>query len=284
MGTSQVALIKETEPKTTSRPHHLLLREIGSDREKFQWRIPQFNKVESAEHVRTLVRALRDNEQPFEALVVFPIESRFYVVDGHHRLAAYKKVRWKRPIPVRVFEGTLEEARLAALDGNVRDKLRMSGPEKREAAWKLVKEGKLSKADIVKRGVASEGTVGAMRRVLKKLKDDGIDPTKLSWGQARRVGTDDNELDAEEWKEKKARKIVDALLKAKIGQGLAKDPEVTALALQMLNPTLPGALVREWWFDDPDIKSELAEELRRDEANPYDLVEEEPDYGDAEDL
>jgi ParB-like chromosome segregation protein Spo0J len=284
MGTSQVSRIKETEPKTTSRPHHLLLREIGSDPEKFQWRIPQFNKVESAEHVRTLVRALRDNEEPFEALVVFPIESRFYVVDGHHRLAAYKKVRWKRPIPVRVFEGTLEEARLAALDGNVRDKLRMSGPEKREAAWKLVREGKLSKAGIVKRGVASEGTVGAMRRVLKKLKDDGIDPMQLSWIKARRVGTDDTELDADDWKEKKARKIVDALLEAKIGQGLAKDPEVTALALQMLNPTLPGALVREWWFDDPEIKSELAEELRRDEANPYELFEEEPDHGDAEDL
>jgi|HubBroStandDraft_5_1064220.scaffolds.fasta_scaffold1871389_1 hypothetical protein len=62
MGTSQVALIKETEPKTTSRPHQLLLREIGSDPEKFQWRIPQFNKVESAEHVRTLVRALIDTE------------------------------------------------------------------------------------------------------------------------------------------------------------------------------------------------------------------------------
>jgi len=85
-------------------------------------------------------------------------------------------------------------------------------------------------------------------------------------------------------KEKKARKIVEALLEAKIGQGLAKDPRVTALALQMLNPTLPGALVREWWFDDPEIKSELAEELRMDEANPYDLFEEEPDHGDAEDL
>ena len=31
----------------------------------------------------------------------------------------------------------------------------------------------------------------------------------------------------EDWKEKKAQKIVDALLKAKIGQGLAKDPDAS---------------------------------------------------------
>ena len=40
---------------------------------------------------------------------------------------------------------------------------------------------------------------------------------------------------------------------------------MTALALQMLNPRLPAVLVRQWWMADPDIKSELAEELRRDD-------------------
>ena len=78
-----------------------------------------------------------------------------------------------------------------------------------------------------------------------------------------------------------------ALLKAKIGQGLSKDPEVTALGLQMLNPSLPAALVREWWMDDPDLKSELAEELRREEANPFEVLrerEEAEDFGDASDL
>jgi hypothetical protein len=69
---------------------------------------------------------------------------------------------------------------------------------------------------------------------------------------------------AEDWRKKKAEKIVEALLDAKIGQGLAKDPEVTALALQMLHPSLPGALVRQWWMEDPDLKSELADELRRE--------------------
>jgi len=60
------------------------------------------------------------------------------------------------------------------------------------------------------------------------------------------VGAEAQDINAEDWKEKKARKIVEALLDAKIGHGLAKDPEVTALALQMLNSRLPGALVRQW--------------------------------------
>ena len=69
------------------------------------------------------------------------------------------------------------------------------------------------------------------------------------------------------------------LLAAKIGQGLAKDPDVTALALEMLNPSLPGALVRQWWFEDPDLKS------GRDEASPYELVEDPEDpFGDARDF
>ena len=112
-----------------------------------------------------------------------------------------------------------------------------------------------------------------------------MDPTGLSWIAARHEGAKYEDLDPEDWREKKARKIVDALLAAKIGQGLAKDPEVAALALQMLNPSLPGALVRQWWLEDPDLKSELAEELRRDEANPYELLEdpEEP-LGDAREL
>ena len=172
-----------------------------------------------------------------------------------------------------MFDGTLGEARLAALEGNIRDKLRMSGPEKREAAWKLVTEGEMSKAQIVKLGVASEGTVSNMRKVLKKLVDEGRAPSSLSWEQARWGALELGEIDPDDWKAKRAKKIVDALLKAKIGQGLCKDPEVTAMALQMLNPSLPGALVRQWWVDDPELKNEIAEELRL-EDDPYEALRE----------
>jgi hypothetical protein len=41
----------------------------------------------------------------------------------------------------------------------------------------------------------------------------------------------------------------------------------------MLNAKLPGALVRQWFFEDPDLKNEVAEELRRD-GDPYGQHEE----------
>jgi hypothetical protein len=272
MATVDLLRIEASEPRTTSKPHALPLAALYTDLETFQWRVSRFNSVESDEHVRTLTRALKSAGQPLQALLVFPIGKRFFVVDGHHRLTAYRKARWKGPIPVEVFAGTLDDARLAALEGNIRDKLPMSGPEKKEAAWKLVKEGKLSKAQIVTWGVASDGTVSAMRKVLKNLKDYGTDLALLSWVEARRVGIEPKDGDPER-KLKKAMKIVDALKKAKIGQGFMRDPEVTALALQMLNPNLPGALARQWWFDDPDLKVEMADELRR-EGDPYGLLEE----------
>ena len=274
-----------------SKPTQLLLKEIKTDEATFQWRVSQFNKVESAEQLRVLTQALQNSNKPLDPLQVFQKDDGYYyVMEGHHRLAAYRKARWKKPIPVTVFEGTLEQARLAALEANVKDKLRLSGPEKREAAWKLVtqyKHLKLSKAQIADMSGTAPSTVATMRKVDKALSESGKAPKDYTWDKARRQSDTSQEFSSEEWTEKKAKGIVDALLKAKIGQGLAKNPEVTARALQMLNPRLPAALVRQWWMEDPDIKRELAEELQSDLANPFELLlgpEEIEDLGDAADL
>ncbi len=279
MGISELKQLAALEQKTTERPTSLLLKELFVDPETFQWRVSKYNKIASDEHIRTLVRVLKSTGEPFEPLLIFPIGKRFVVIDGHHRLDAYRKARWKKPIPVKVFGGSLEEARFAALEGNIRDKLPLSKPEKMEAAWTLVNDNKLSKAQIVKLGLASDGAIALMRKVRKKLINEGTEANRLSWAEARRFGAQFDLSDSEDWKERKAQKIVDALLKAKIGQGLAKDPEVTALALWKLNPNLPGALVRQWWYDDPDLKQEMAEELRRD-GDPYGLLEE-PEESEA---
>jgi hypothetical protein len=149
----------------------------------------------------------------------------------------------------------------------------MSGPEKREAAWTLVKEGKLSKSEIVRLGAASEGTISEMRRVLRRLEAQDIDPEHLSWTEARLKGTEREDVNPEEWIERKAQEMVNALLKAKVGQRLSIDPQVTARALQKINPNLPHALVREWWFDDPDLRDELLSEQKEAE-DAYGLLHE----------
>ena len=63
-------------------------------------------------------------------------------MDGHHRLAAYKTAGWKGDIPAIVFNGSLDEAVREALRRNRETKLPMTAKDRREAAWRLVKEGK----------------------------------------------------------------------------------------------------------------------------------------------
>jgi hypothetical protein len=72
-------------------------------------------------------------------LLVYPIGDAYYVIDGHHRLAAYDTARCKGAILAHVFSGTLSEAERAALRSNNKNKLPMTQADKITAAWRLVK-------------------------------------------------------------------------------------------------------------------------------------------------
>ena len=67
------------------------------------------------------------------------------------------------------------------------------------------------------------------------------------------------DFDEDDWTERQVQKLVDALLKAKIGQGLGKHPEVTAEALARLSEGLPEALVCEWF--SPNELQEMIDEM-----------------------
>jgi hypothetical protein len=112
----------------------------------FQWRDREEDPERKPHHVGVLVHDLRITGEPFDPLVVFPAGGRYFVMEGHHRLAAYEAVNWSDPIPVELFRGTLQDARIAALESNHNDKLPMSRAEKSNAAWRLVVEGQPSGA------------------------------------------------------------------------------------------------------------------------------------------
>ncbi|WP_284280717.1 ParB/RepB/Spo0J family partition protein, partial [Bradyrhizobium liaoningense] len=138
----------------------------------FQWRGgARADKREREEHIRTLATALKNQGTPLERLTVWPVAGRLYVLDGHHRLAAYDTVKWPKPIPVEVFEGDLDEARLRALAGNIKDKLRMTSRQKSEVAWRITKEniGKLSAEGVADATTISRRQAFVMRRVWREL-------------------------------------------------------------------------------------------------------------------
>ena len=128
---------------------------------------------------------------------MFLVGERFYVLDGHHRLDAYHTVGWKKPVPVKVFNGTLAQARAAALKANSRNKLPMTHEDKSEAAWELTKnhQDQMSIEVTAALTTVSKRTVSNMRRTWKQLCDqagsnavpDSIEEMRegLSWQHAR---------------------------------------------------------------------------------------------------
>jgi hypothetical protein len=116
-------------------------RDIHFAEKVFQWRgSPDKDQWDRRNHIHTLAKAIKEQGRPLARLLVLPVGDHFYVIDGHHRLAAYDTAGWDKGIPVEVFPGDLATARLLALSCNVRDKLPMTAKAKSEAAWQIVKE------------------------------------------------------------------------------------------------------------------------------------------------
>lgn len=237
----------------------------------FQWRGgPQQDRWERENHIFTLATALRNQRTPLERLTVWPVGDRFYVIDGHHRLGAYDTAKWKKDIPVEVFSGTLDQARLRAIAGNVRDKLRMTTPQKSAAAWRITKEniGNLSAEQVAETTTVGRRTAFEMKKVWKEL-NERTDLTEeqraelpaMTWKQARdlRDGVVSAEdFDVEGWKEKKAEELAELIRRTNVEAGMLKDAEVTAMALQQLGGRLPEMLIEEWAGYYPELIKQLA--------------------------
>src|SRR3974390_2393365 len=83
---------QETTP--SERPGALLLEDIHTAPGVFQRRRP--GRYEEARVVADFVQALNTTPPRLpEPILVRAVGSRFFVVDGHHRLDAYRKVNWK---------------------------------------------------------------------------------------------------------------------------------------------------------------------------------------------
>jgi ParB-like chromosome segregation protein Spo0J len=239
----------------------------------FQWRGDHRRDQWTREnHIHTLAKALRDGE-PLDRLWVMPVGERFYVIDGHHRLAAYDTAGWTKGIPVEVFAGTLTEARVRALASNVKDKLPMTAQAKSEAAWRITKEnlGDLKAKETARLTGVSLRQVRYMRKVWRELNErDDLNAEQLApltWKKARDLweGKDMNgDFDQESWKEQKVQEVADLIRRHNVQKGLLEDVEVTAMALQRLSEGLPGALIEEWASDHQELISELAGRI----ANP----------------
>jgi hypothetical protein len=236
----------QSEPRREAVPSELTLSDIHVANRVFQWRLADEDVLADTRFVQELVDALEVQEEPlrpFEALLVVPIGQRFFLVDGHHRLDAYATFGWEGPVPVEVFPGNLQDAVLEAWKRNAHNKLPMTKASRFEAAWKLVKTGKLSRAEITRLTSVRRSTLTNMRSVLAEF---GKRASVRTWAEARRLRRDQDAPSGDDWKEAAAREIALHLAK---GPKQTTDPELLAMALAMAKEGLPVSLTAEW----PDV-------------------------------
>lgn len=134
-------------------------------------------RLESASeaHIEDLAAKLADGHD-LEPLLVARIGGELFLIDGHHRLRAYRRER-RRSVPVRIRESSEAEALLASKAANCDGvKLPMHAEQKREAAWQYLAlrtgrgrnglpEGE-SLRDIARTFGAGKSTVARMARRL----------------------------------------------------------------------------------------------------------------------
>jgi hypothetical protein len=245
-----------------ARVSKLRLRDVLSAPSLFQLR--SNNQAASESHVWELIKHLeRYPEQPFSPLVVYWVGDGWCVIDGHHRLEAYRAAGFKQPIPVTVFTGTLDAASLFAGSSNAKDKLLMSRREKSDAAWSLVISTDNSKAAIAKALCVSERSVGYMRAVMKSLSESHPEKAldELSWLDAMQIhqGKDiDKHTGSEDWVEKNAQELANRLCK-QFGKRLSHNFEVTMRALEIYDCRLLDVIAEQYAPAEDASEHQLAD-------------------------
>lgn len=259
--------IEASKKRRADRPKALALNEIHLADKVFQWRNLNENIAASVDHLKELERVLRSTKEPLDPVTVTPIGDKFFLLEGHHRLEAYRAVGWRKPIPVKYYLGSVEEAVDEALVLNVKDKLRMSRSEKFDAAFRLLKQRKKTYEQIKGATTVSIRTINNMATVLREYPEAA---KEASWRRARWLhqqtleaiaDVEDRDID---WKEKKARKLAKQLIH-NVGTGFVRDADITARALEIVDENLPRALVYEWL----DIAEDVLVEVAREQSNEW---------------
>lgn len=287
-------LLNELEKSPSDRPAEVTELPFASIKRMvavFQPRSLEGNMAEDEQFINELTAALKmRGTRPLDPITVWWSGRNFYVIDGHHRLEAYKRCgdvwRYGRPIPVEELKGTLSEAHEFSIKANSKNRLPMRKEDRLNSAWKLTCLGSYSKSKVAELTGVSERTVATMRRTLKEIigdepqdsddfeahagRPDVHDLAGLTWMQAQSYlnggGHDDDGSWNDNKEEKLAQEFAKRLLRA-FGKKISVHPEAFARALVLVNDGIPQKLSETAvWADytapeEPDFDEEPEEEI-----------------------
>ncbi|WP_029585299.1 ParB/RepB/Spo0J family partition protein [Bradyrhizobium sp. URHD0069] len=198
-------------------------------------------------HVAKLAKAISISGELDPISVVKLWRGQWYVVDGHHRLAAYKDQKWKEPIECVWLSGeSLQAVTADALQVNNKVLLTLDNTTRQNAAWRYTLLGGLSQKQVAVACNVSKRQVGNMRAVLKAFKEPGPvrdrlrarfpgGPTDADWLTALLTfnGATEQTIDLE----KKAQRLARSL-SSRMTNTLTKDLKIAARALAIYSPEL----------------------------------------------
>ncbi len=209
------------------RNKKLPIKNIRVNLEVFQCRsIDNFGESQrlSANHIKELRERLRTEE--LDAITIYNVGGNYYVIDGHHRLEAYRQ-EGIRQIPVTEFKGEAKEALFYGIKENSKNKISLTKEQRSELCWRfIVEDGSMSKLNTATAFSVSERLVAYMRSRRKEL---GGDALELQWWEARKTEGIDEDRDTTSKEEYLSKKIYQLL-----GAELLRDTRVVAKAIALL--------------------------------------------------
>lgn len=255
----RAALEEPKERTPEERPTSLDRRRITTAVAVFQTREIDGRWAEDRAHVKTLKTVIGNAENPqhLDPVTVWWGGDRWYLIDGHRRLAAYHQAGISKGIPVVVFEGSLDDAMAQSAALNSKDHMPMTTEDKMNFAWKLAITTQLSRSRMMRACAVSKGSVDNIRTVRAKLLEErGMtleEITTLSWRQARDEADDrerPDDYDPDEALRRRAEKYRKDLLRA-LGGRITADTEAVALAFLMIDRRLPGQMIQSEPWREP---------------------------------
>ena len=199
-------------------------------------------------HLRTLLQGLRSAGGKLDPILLWrevdregAPTGRLILLDGEHRLAAYRTLQKKAPsvnkaLPALILVCNRDEAMCRAALANRKDTLSLTQNEKADAAWRMVRfhTATLSKTKIAHASGISARTVATMRQRLKVLLEAGGEVTG-QWWRDRKDGQKEDDA-AERLTEAERRAEVITLgnaLREAAGSWPKRDSTLVAEALQV---------------------------------------------------
>jgi hypothetical protein len=200
------------------------------------------------------------------------------VVDGHHRLAAYRKAKHTGTIRCQWFDGSVRAAMDASVHRNEKIHLRIEQGDKHEAAWTRTlldwdgKDWRSSKKDVVQLTGAGEGTVAVMRRVVKWHHNfkTGADKDPMGERLFKQLGSD---LSAHPWSKVNVVRLDLSPKEEGVHDAAAKLSRELNKRMPVLRTLDPAITARALWLYIPDLCPQLGVELARsgdeDDGSPF---------------